>query len=257
MLDFNTKTIREIALEMPVTVRVFEDHNIDYCCGGRIPFTEACDTAGINPNELSEKLKFAVSGQTDAAASDAPEHKSPSDLIDYIIAKHHVFTRNEITRLDELIKKVCRKHGEQHPELFKLRDLFNGMAEDMSLHMRKEEAMLFPFIKQMELADTGKFPAFAPPFGTVQNPVRMMMKEHDTAAEQFREMRDVTRDYQLPNDACPSFTGLYFGLRYLEKDLHRHVHLENNVLFDQAVALEGRVFGEMANEFAGCCQSGH
>jgi len=254
MLDFNTKTIREIALEMPLTVRVFEDHKIDYCCGGRVPFTEACATAGVNPDELSDKLEFALSGESDA--SSAPERKSPSDLIDYIIAKHHIFTRDEITRLNELMKKVCRKHGEQHRQLFRLRDLFNEMAEDLMLHMRKEEAILFPFIKQMELAESGKFPAFAPPFGTVQNPVKMMLKEHDAAAEQFRKMRAITRDYHLPTDACPSYTGLYFGLRYLEKDLHRHVHLENNVLFDQAVALESQVFGEMATEFGGCCHSG-
>jgi len=256
MQEFETKTIREIALEMPQTVRVFEDHNIDYCCGGRVPFAQACETAGVDPKTLSEKLETAVSGASEVA-TDSPSRKSPSDLIDYIIAKHHIFTRDEITRLNELMQKVCRKHGEQHRELFKLRDLFNEMAEDLLLHMRKEEAILFPFIKQMELADSGKFPAFAPPFGTVQNPVRMMMKEHDAAAEQFREMREITRNYQLPVDACPSFTGLYFGLRYLEKDLHRHVHLENNVLFDQAVALENRVFGEMPSDFGGCCHSGH
>lgn len=256
MLEFETKTIREIALEMPQTVRVFEDHNIDYCCGGRVPFAQACETAGVDPKALSEKLEFALSGESDAAASDPPERKSPSDLIDHIVAKHHIFTRDEIARLNELMRKVCRKHGEHHRELFELRDLFDGMAEDLMLHMRKEEAILFPFIKQMELADAGKFPAFAPPFGTVRNPVKMMMREHDAAAEQFREMREITRDYQLPADACPSFTGLYFGLRYLEKDLHRHVHLENNVLFDQAVALENRVFGETADDFGACCHSG-
>src|SRR4029078_9888217 len=100
MQEFETKTIREIALEMPQTVRVFEDHNIDYCCGGRVPFAQACETAGVDPKTLSEKLETAVSGASEVA-TDSPSRKSPSDLIDYIIAKHHIFTRDEITRLNE------------------------------------------------------------------------------------------------------------------------------------------------------------
>jgi len=255
MLEFNTKTIREIALEMPQTTRVFEEFNIDYCCGGRKPFAEACESAGVDPKILSQKLETAVATNA-AVSSDAfPERKTPSDLIDHIVAKHHIFTREEIGRLSALMEKVCGKHGGQHEELFALRKVFTELGDDMLLHMRKEEAVLFPFIKQMELSAAGQFPAFPPPFGTVQNPVRMMMQEHDVAAEQLRQMRTITRDYTLPPDACPSFTALYFGLKELEKDLHRHVHLENNVLFDQAIELEKKVFGEGAISAGGCCHS--
>lgn len=258
MQDFNTKTIREIALEMPQTIRVFEDHNIDYCCGGRRPFAEACESAGIDPKLLSEQLEKALSGEAILSESDPPERKSPSDLIDYIVAKHHVFTRSEIVRLNTLLQKVCDKHGAKQGELYRLRDVFGEMSEDMLLHMRKEESVLFPFIVQMEMAAAGKFLAFPPPFGTVQNPVRMMMREHDTVAEQFRKMREITGDFTPPQDACPSFKGLYFGLHDLEKDLHRHVHLENNVLFEQAVELESRVLGDTTSTAGGaCCHTGH
>ena len=237
MQDFSNKTIREIALEMPQTIPVFEDLRIDYCCGGRRPFAEVCQNAGIDPDMLSEKLLSAV------AANECfqREKSSASELIDHIIAKHHVFTVNEIERLRGLFHKVCDRHGKQHPELFHVRDIFEDMAEEMVCHMRKEEHALFPFIKRLELATEGSSQVPPPPFGTVQAPIRMMMMEHDAAAEQFREMRDVSLDYQLPADACPSFTGLYFGLQNLEKDLHRHVHLENNVLFPQALELEEQV----------------
>lgn len=241
MQSFSTKTIREIALEMPETVRVFEQHKIDYCCGGRRPFVEACESAGVDPSLLSEELASALSTAS-AFDNDRPEKQTPGNLIDYIISTHHVFTKNEIERLSALMQKVCSKHGQQHEELFGLRAIFNGMAEEMLLHMRKEENVLFPYIKQLDSAAQAGKPILAPPFGTVRNPIRMMRSEHDGAAEQFREMRDVTKNYALPEDACPSFRGLYFGLQELEKDLHRHVHLENNVLFDQAEILESAVF---------------
>jgi len=238
MLDFNTKTIREIALEMPQTIRVFEDLKIDYCYGGRRSLAEACQTAGVEPDILSEKLKSAVSESEDAR----PERQSASELIDYIIAKHHVFTVDEIQRLTALMNKVCGKHGPQHTELFQLRDVFEEMDEDMLFHMNKEEEILFPYIKRLDKAAQSNCVPLMPPFGTVRNPIRMMMKEHDSAADQFREMRQITEDYSLPPDACPSFKGLYAGLQDLEKDLHRHVHLENNVLFPCSQELEKQVF---------------
>jgi regulator of cell morphogenesis and NO signaling len=255
MTEFNTKTIREIALEMPQTTRVFEEFKIDYCCGGRKPFEEACQNAGVDPKELSQRLEMALAGVEASVDGELPERKTASDLIDYIVSKHHIFTRTEIGRLGELMEKVAKKHGPQHAELYHLQTVFNELSDDMLLHMRKEEAVLFPFIKQMEMAAAGQFPAFPPPFGTVRNPVRMMMQEHDVAADQLREMREATDDYTLPAEACPSFKALYFGLEELERDLHRHVHLENNVLFDQAEELEKTVFGDTVEAGGGCCHS--
>lgn len=161
MMEFNTKTIREIALEMPQMTRVFEEFKIDYCCGGRKPFAEAGETAGVDPKILRQRPEMPLAGVELTPDGELPERKSPSDLADYLVAKHHMFTKAEFGRLNELMDKVCRKHGTQHEELFELRRIFTDFGNDMLLHMRKEEAVLFPFIKQMEMAAAGQIPAFA------------------------------------------------------------------------------------------------
>jgi regulator of cell morphogenesis and NO signaling len=242
IMEFNTKTIREIALESPQTTRVFEEYKIDYCCGGRRPFADACLAAGVDPHIVAQKLGRALAAFDENA--DFPERKSASDLIDYIIDKHHVFTASELARLAGLMEKVCRKHGETHAGLFELQAVFSALAEDLTAHMRKEEVVLFPFIKTLQESLARNLSVAPPHFRTVQNPVRMMLEEHDAAGDLLRRMRELTSDYTLPPEACPTFTALYAGCQDLEKDLHRHIHLENNVLFPQAQAMEAKVFGE-------------
>lgn len=240
MQNFTTKTIREIALAAPATTRIFEEYKIDYCCGGGRNFYDACQSAGVSPEVVSQKLDHILTGQTKDFES--PERtQNLSELIDYILEKHHVFTRAEITRLSALMEKVCRKHGERHNELFALQKSFLELCDDLTPHMRKEESVLFPFIKHLEMSAANNLSSPHPPFRTVKNPVRMMMIEHDTAGELLRKMREITGDYAVPENACPSFRALYFGLEELEKDLHRHIHLENNVLFPRAVELEQKV----------------
>jgi regulator of cell morphogenesis and NO signaling len=175
------------------------------------------------------------SGQTDLAH---PEDRSPTDLIDYILTKHHVFTAEEIKRLTPLMAKVVSRHGELHPELLTLQVYFTELADSLVPHMRKEEVVLFPYILELDAASAAPTEAPFPHFGTVENPIRMMMSEHDTDGERLRKMREITNDYTLPEGACPSFTALYAGFEDLERDLHRHIHLENNVLFPAAVKLE-------------------
>ena len=237
MQTFTTKTIREIALTAPETTRVFETFKIDYCCGGRKLFADACVEHGLDPNMVAEKIEAVLKSSPEAG--DRPELKDPSDLVDYIVTKHHSFTSEELERLTPLMEKVRSRHGEQHPELSRLQILFAELTESLIPHMRKEETVLFPFIKALEVSrnsEESRVPAM--PFGTVANPIRMMMSEHDTDGERLRTMRAVAGDYKLPDDACPSFTALYAGLQDLERDLHRHIHLENNVLFPAAVQLE-------------------
>jgi regulator of cell morphogenesis and NO signaling len=248
MLELTTKTIREIALEMPVTTRIFEEFKIDYCCGGRKPFAEACVTAGIEPKLVMERIERAIETFGNSSEFEYLELKTASELIDYIIDKHHVFTKKEITRLTDLMEKVCSRHGEQHSELVELKETFRLLCDDLIDHMRKEEMVLFPYVKALE-ASIERDIAVAPAhFGTVRNPVRMMMQEHDTAGDLLRKMRELSSNYSLPDGACPSYTGLYFGLGDLEKDLHRHIHLENNILFPQAVELEQKVLSEESSK---------
>jgi regulator of cell morphogenesis and NO signaling len=244
MQELTTKTIREIALEMPVTTRIFEEFKIDYCCGGRKPFAEACANAGIEPKMVLEKIERVLESFGNSHEFDYLEVKTASELIDYILEKHHVFTKKEIVRLTDLMEKVFRRHGQQHAELFELKETFQLLCDDLIEHMRKEEMVLFPFVKTLEVSIAGNLAVAPPHFRTVRNPVRVMMQEHDTAGDLLRKMREISSDYLLPEGACPSFTGLYFGLQDLEKDLHQHIHLENNILFHRAVELEQKVLSE-------------
>lgn len=239
MQNFTTQTVREIAVANPATVPVFQEYKIDFCCGGNRNFYDACQFVGVSPEIVSDKIIQVLGAQTKGFES--PEQKTASDLIDYILETHHVFTKSEITRLAALMDKVCRKHGDAHTELFALQKSFSELCDDLMPHMMKEENVLFPFIKHLEMSEAKNLSSPQPPFGTIKNPVRMMMTEHDRDGEILRQMREITNDYAVPEGACPSFQALYFGLEELEKDLHRHIHLENNVLFPQAVKLEQKV----------------
>lgn len=238
MQEITTKTIREIAVEIPFTTRIFEEFKIDYCCGGRKRFAEACEKAGVSPEVVKQRIEKALEAYGNSNEFDYPENKTASELIDYIIEKHHVFTVKELTRFTNLMEKVCSRHGEQHPELLDLKEVFRLLCEDLIVHMRKEEMILFPFIKTLEASIDRNLAVEIPHFRTVRNPVRMMMTEHDAAGDFLSKMRDISKNYLLPEGACPSYSGLYFGLQDLEKDLHQHIHLENNALFPKAVELE-------------------
>jgi len=143
-------------------------------------------------------------------------------------------------RLVPLIAKVLGVHGRNHPELKQIQSLFHGLGDELTMHMMKEERMLFPYIEQLEAAmEPGGHPAI-PMFGTVQNPVRMMMMEHDFAGHALHRMREITGGYAAPADACVSYQTLYKTLQEFERDLHQHIHLENNILFPRAIGLELR-----------------
>jgi regulator of cell morphogenesis and NO signaling len=230
-----TKTVREVALEVPNATRVFERLKIDYCCGGGRQISEACAAVGVPLDQLSQMLDEAC-----AAPREAQDFTTGplSDLIRHILDTHHVYTREESSRIQALLEKVCAKHGENHPALLEVRAAFLRLDADLQPHLFKEEQILFPYILRLEAAATAGASAPFAPFGTVGNPVRMMMFEHDTAGDLLREIRAAACDFQVPGDACMSFRALYRALEDFEKDLHQHIHLENNVLFPRAVELE-------------------
>lgn len=231
-------TVREIAVEQPQSTRIFEKLKIDYCCGGNRPLAEACASAGVDIDTLMEMLA-EVTGPS-AQNAEAPDFQNTSlpELIEHIVDKHHVFTKSEIARLQALTDKVLNAHGGNHPELVHLSELWAQLSADLLPHMFKEEQILFPYIVRMaRAADHNQTGPFAP-FGTVNNPIRMMMREHDAAGEILRELRKLTSDYKTPPDACISYQTLYQALEELEKDLHQHIHLENNILFPKALTLE-------------------
>ena len=207
--------------------------------GGGRNIVEACRAAGVRPDELSRLLDEAG-----AAGDDARDFAAGplSDIIRHILDTHHVYTREESARIQSLLAKVCAKHGESRPELFEVAMLFRKLDAELQPHMLKEEQVLFPYVLRLEAAAAGRAaPPFAP-FGTVGNPVRMMMYEHDKAGDLLRELRTAAGDFELPDEACMSFRALYEALEAFERDLHQHIHLENNVLFPRAVELEASAF---------------
>jgi regulator of cell morphogenesis and NO signaling len=232
------KTVREIALEHPAATRVFEKLGIDYCCGGNRSLEEACAMANVQASYVLDTLEMAQ--DTERAARTVRDWKAEplSELIAHIEKTHHKYVREESVRLTALLEKVCSAHGKNHAELFEVRARFAGLVQELTLHMMKEEKILFPYIVRMEEAVIEKEPVVPGPFGSVGNPVAMMQHEHDSAGQALRAMRKASADYTAPGDACVSYRTLYKTLEAYEADLHQHIHLENNILFPRAIQME-------------------
>ncbi len=233
------KTVRDLAVAMPGATRVFEKLGIDYCCGGGKSLDDACAGAGVSLREVLDALERGKERYAGQPSDDAEwQNRTLADLAAHIVEKHHVYTKAELSRLDQLTAKVADVHGKNHPELLQVRSVFQSLQRDLIPHMLKEEQVLFPYIGQLEDAVRNQRPAPTPFFGTVRNPVSMMMKEHDTAGDLLRELRSASANYAVPPDGCVSYKTLYGALQEFEQDLHQHIHLENNLLFPKAVLLE-------------------
>lgn len=231
-----TQTVREIALENPASIRVFESFGIDYCCGGRKPLAEACAAKNLSVDTVIAALE-KDSTENAPAASDwttAPL----SDLAAHIVNTHHAYVRRELPRLAELAVKVVNRHGDTRPELPQIQAKVAQISEELTEHLAKEEVVLFPYIRKSEraLEDGAARPHSC--FGTVANPIAMMTQEHDAAGTLIAEIRQLSGDYTPPVGACPTFLAFYTGLHEFEQDLHQHIHLENNILFPRALQLE-------------------
>ncbi|MDT4966119.1 MAG: regulator of cell morphosis and signaling [Acidobacteriota bacterium] len=241
MIARTTKTVRDLAVELPGATRVFEKLKIDYCCGGERTLEVACEIAGVETKDVWQLLEAE---QTQMPSEQTTNFQGAllTELIQHILDKHHVFTRAEMVRLDALIEKVCSVHGQNHRELLRVKSLFKFLSEDLEPHMAKEESVLFPYIIKLEEAALQKETSPAPPFGTVKNPVRIMMLEHETVGSLLRDLRDASAEYSVPADGCISYQTLYQALGEFEGDLHQHIHLENNILFPRAIAMENATY---------------
>lgn len=231
-----TKTVREIALEQPSSIRVFEQFGIDYCCGGRKPLAEACTAGKLEVDTVIAALEAAA--KTAAPIAQDWSQASLQSLSEHIVATHHVYVVRELPRLAELAAKVVARHGETKPELPAIQAIWARLDEELSQHLAKEERILFPYIVGLErsIADGSAKPHGC--FGTVANPIAMMTQEHDAAGALFVEMRRLSHNFAVPADGCPTYHAFYDGLREFEQDLHQHIHLENNILFPRAINLE-------------------
>lgn len=238
-------TVRDLAVNIPGATRIFEKLKIDYCCGGGQTLAVACAAVQVSTEEVERLLEQASVAPSNDEGSERFATAKFSQLVDHIVNTHHVFTKQEVDRLDALAEKVFLAHGANHPELSQLKDLVNEMGIDLRPHMMKEERVLFPYLVSLEESASRQLQPSAPPFGTVQNPVRMMMLEHDAVGDLLVKLREVSNNYTVPADGCFSYQTLYHALEALEEDLHQHIHLENNILFPRAIELETKVFADL------------
>lgn len=224
--------LADIVIERPATAHVFESRGIDYCCHGRRPLRDACEAAGVPLDDIMTELTYVAD-----VADHGPDHDDIGALIGHVVSTHHTYLRRELPRLAELMDKVVAAHGQRHPEVVEVASLLRVLTEDMMPHLDKEERVLFPLtIQLLGAVETTSFRC-----GTLANPLSVMFAEHDRAGELLSALRARTDAYQPPADACPTFHALYAGLAELEADIHRHVHLENNVLFPAIAAAEAQL----------------
>tara|TARA_R110002050_G_scaffold57866_6_gene130204 strand:- start:7643 stop:8374 length:732 start_codon:yes stop_codon:yes gene_type:complete len=230
------KQIGQFVAEDFRTAAVFSKYSIDFCCNGDRTIGAVCEKKNIETNTLLEELYAILNSKTDQSI----DYKSwPLDLLaDYIEKKHHRYVEEKIPVLRQFLDKLCKVHGERHPELFKINELFTASSGELAAHMKKEELVLFPFVKKMVNAKSENSTIQSPQFGTVENPIAMMKEEHDNEGERFRKIAELSNNYTPPADACNTYQVTFAMLDEFEKDLHLHIHLENNILFPRAIKLE-------------------
>ena len=231
-----TQTVREIALEQPSSIRVFEQFGIDYCCGGRRPLADACAAGNLEVDKVIAALESAAKKPGSDVENWAG--KSLESLSSHIVATHHAYVKRELPRLAQLAQKVVNRHGSTKAELPVIAATLTQLDEELTQHLAKEEAVLFPYVAGLEQSVSLGTAKPHSCFGTVANPIAMMTREHDAAGTLMAEIHRLSGTFTTPEDACPTFHAFYDGLKEFEQDLHQHIHLENNILFPRAIELE-------------------
>ncbi|HYT76175.1 MAG TPA: iron-sulfur cluster repair di-iron protein [Vicinamibacterales bacterium] len=229
-------TIRELVAGDFRTAAVFERHGVDFCCHACQTLAEGCEEAGVDAGPLLQELEAILESPADAATR-FNEWPLPS-LVDHIVTRHHAYVRESLPRLLSHSRKIADVHGSRHPELARVAKLVEEVNDEMTSHMMKEEHILFPYISNLARAAEGAGSRPMAPFGTVQNPIRMMEAEHESAGRAMAEMRSLTNGFRPPADACGTYQVCLQELEAFEQDLHAHVHLENNILFPKAARIE-------------------
>ena len=215
---------------------VFAKYGIDFCCQGNRNISDACLKKDIDPQLVVNELENITNEQGHSTT----DYKSwPLDLLaDYIEKRHHRYVEDKILEIKPYLEKICQVHGDRHPELFEIKEEFTASAGELAAHMKKEEFILFPFVRKMAKAKQEKLKLTAPQFGSVQNPVQLMMDEHSTEGDRFSKIDALSNHYTAPQDGCNTYKVTFALLKEFEQDLHLHIHLENNILFPKAIALE-------------------
>ncbi|WP_291860436.1 iron-sulfur cluster repair di-iron protein [Marinilabilia sp.] len=233
-IDANT-IVGEIVKESYKAAPVLEKHKIDFCCGGNISLDEACANASVDVAELIPRLEEVMQEEDfDARFIQSLEL---DQLADYIVKRHHSYVKEKIPFLKAKLEKLSNAHGQNHPELFDVARMFEESAGNLSAHLMKEELVLFPQVRKLVKAKKGEKVDLSQ-LGGVDSPIQVMLAEHDAEGERFNTISEITNGYQTPDDGCNTYEVTMRTLQEFEEDLHRHIHLENNILFPGAIKLE-------------------
>ncbi len=232
----NDETLGQLAAKDLRKVQVFKKYGLDFSCGGKKTVKEACEEKGLDVTKIEQELQL-----TDKvpAAHPIPYNEWNLDfLVDYIINTHHRYIRKQLPDITTYANKVMEVHGDVHPELIEINQLVKALSSTLTDHLEREERTLFPYIKELARADKNTRPPQATHFSSIQDVVGNHENEHEGVGENLNSIRELTSNYALPEDACATFTLLYRLLNEFEEDIHLHIHLENNILFPKAIALE-------------------
>lgn len=232
----NKSTIGEIVADDFRTAVIFTKYHIDFCCKGHRTIEEVCKKRDIDEDVLIEYIEAAKRGSENQSF----DYKSwPLDLLtDYIIKTHHRYIKEKVPVLIQYLTKLCAVHGSNHPELYEIKNLFLESAADLESHMEVEERLLFPFIIRMKRAQSSGAHIETPPFGSIENQIILMKEEHNTEGQRFKKIASFATSYIPPADACSTYKVTFGMLEEFEKNLHKHIRMENNILFPKAIILE-------------------
>ncbi len=233
--------VSDIVRENFKTAQIFEENNIDFCCGGNITLQEASERNNLKAQEIIALIAPVM--ETQDRDSKFIENLPLDQLCNYIEETHHAYINENTPFIQQKLEKLCNVHGDNHPELFEVKELFDGAVGNLTAHMQKEEMILFPHIRNLVKAKNGQLDE-VPGMGNILGPISVMKEEHEIEGERFRKLVQITDRYTIPADGCNTYQITYKTLEDFDKDLHRHIHLENNILFPKAVELENELVNQ-------------
>jgi regulator of cell morphogenesis and NO signaling len=233
MNELANRKVGEIVADHFSTAKVMSKYGIDFCCGGGITLEKACEKKGLEVDQITQEINVLLSKH-----EDQPYNKmSARELANHIVEVHHKYVESTLPAINSYLEKLVNVHGHHYTELHEIKDIMKQVSDSMTMHMKKEELILFPYIAAMDSAAANSTPLALPHFGHVDNPISMMESEHDQEGIRMKRIEELSNGFQCPPEGCNTFRVAYFLLEEFTEDLHKHIHLENNILFPKAKEL--------------------